>query len=291
DVDVALYESLLLSNKVVSSWENIATLIDKVDYDRLITSFISSNDGKIAGSFFGIEGLSQIELFDALLESQFDENVFENIAKSIDCTFTLNSTYAANKNSKQFILAGCFKYNVQDMQFLKNTSSKFPYYICHQDKIIKEMAKFFDGITFAESFGRSIIDEPQLCIDFKKEFWSVCGGKTDIKGIELQVVEFLINNNCMIPEELLYKFTDANLETSLKSTLLSLAVSQNQIKDLSSYKEYFKSMGEEYSNLWTETQRATIQDTKENRVIVDFMRDNKLANYTPRKGSLYLRCV
>jgi len=233
----------------------------------------------------------QIEIINYLINSKFNEDIFANLAKSIDVTFAMTSTYAKNENCKQFVLNDCFSYNVADMSMLPKTPCMFPYLICHQSKILAEMSRFFNGYTFTASYMNAILEDNKLSMDFKKEFVYVCGvALENIKGIENKLAEFIINNNCKITEGLLYKFIGTDIDESLKIGLLSVAVCQNIITDLNNFKKYFNSISDDYAELWDKTKKTVIEDNSKTRTIADYMKDKKLATYTPRKGKLYLRC-
>lgn len=108
----------------------------------------------------------------------------------------MTSAYAKNQNCKQFVLNGCFQYNVNDMSILSNTNNMFPYLICYQDEILKAMGQFFSGHTFEASYMEAIIDNKNLSIEFKKEFVFVCGGSlVNLVGIETKLAVFITDNN------------------------------------------------------------------------------------------------
>lgn len=292
DIDVRFYDLLLSLNKVVASWDNIFIAYSAIQYGDSLILFILQNDGKISGSFANQDKTLQATLFNQLIESEFDDYVFENLAKSVSATFAMNNVYAKKENSKYFVLAGCFNYNVQDMPILSNTPCMFPYLICHQDKIVLEMKTFFSSTTFASSYGKRIIEEKDLSINFKKEFWYICGNAfEDFKGIENELAKFLVQNNCKLTERLLYRFTDIQIESSLKISLLSLAVNQGIVTNLQAFKTYFQSISEECSKLWNSSQKIVVDDNGATRSVVDYMKKSNLISYKPRKGQLYLTSV
>lgn len=224
-VDEQFYESILIDNKCLALWENIFTVYNTRRYKDVLNDFISLNNGIITGSFANQDKNLQIEIFNYLINSNFEEDVYENLAKSIDVVFALTGVYAQNENCEQFVLNGCFAYNVGDMAKLSNTPCMFPYLICYQSKILVEMSRFFNGHTFTASYMNAILDDNKLSIDFKKEFVYVCGvALVNIETIETKLAKFIINNNCKITEVLLYKFTGAKIDESLKFGLLSIAV-------------------------------------------------------------------
>ena len=207
NIDEQLYEDLLIANKIKASWGNIFTVYRIGQYRDLLNEFISLNDGKIKGSYATQDRNLQIEVFNYILAANFKEEVYSNLAKSIDVQFAMTCAYAKNENCEQFVLDGCFAYNVSDISFLSNTHNMFPYLICHQDEILKTMSRFFSGHTFSATYMKDIIDDKDLSIEFKKEFVYVCGGAlVDLVGIETKFAQFITDNNCKITERLLYKF-------------------------------------------------------------------------------------
>lgn len=291
ELDEQVYEELINLNKTENSWGNIFTVYKVVKYRNILQEFISLNEGNIKGSFANQDKNLQTEIFNYILSLNFEEEVFENIAKSLDVQFPMTSTFTNNENCKQFVLNDCFAYNVSDMAILSNTKNMFPYLICHQSKILSEMNRFFNGHTFRASYMYSVLENKNLSIDFKKEFVYVCGAAlVNIENIESKLAEFIINNHCKITEKLLYKFIGVQIDESLKVGLLSCAVEQNIITNLSSFKNYFNSISDEYAELWQESRRTVLDDTPKIRSIADYMRDKKMITYTPRKGKLYLKC-
>ncbi|MDE7083184.1 MAG: hypothetical protein K2O89_05755, partial [Clostridia bacterium] len=260
-------------------------------YRDLLNEFISLNDGKINGSYAKQDRNLQIEVFNYLLAANFKEDLYLNLAKSLDIRFTMTSAYAKNENCEQFVLNDCFVYNVNDMSLLSNTHNMFPYLICHQDEILKAMGQFFSGHTFEASYMEAIIDNKYLSIEFKKEFVFRCGGSlVDLVSIETKLALFITDNNCKITEKLLYKFIGVNIDESLKVELLSIAVNQNIITNLNSFKNYFISISEEFAELWDKTRKTVLEDNPNIRAIADYMKEKNIATYTPRKGKLYLKC-
>ncbi len=291
DLDEQLYDDLLIANKIEASWTNIFSVYKISQYRNSLKEYISLNNGKINGSYAKKDVNLQIEIFNYLLAANFKEEEYSNLAKSIDFQFAMTSAYAKNENCEQFVLNGCFAYSVRDMSLLSNTHNMYPYLICHQDEILKAMSQFFSGRTFSASNIEAIIDGKDLSIEFKKEFVYVCGGSlVDLVDIESKLARFIIDSKCNMTEKLLYKFTDVNIDESLKVELLSIAVRQNIITNFNSYKSYFTSISEEYAELWKETKRAVIEDNSKTRSIADYMKEKNIATYTPRKGKLYLRC-
>lgn len=291
DIDEQLYEDLLIANKIKASWSNIFTVYKISKYRDLLNEFILLNNGKIKGSYANQEKNLQIEMFNYLLDANYKEITYLNLAKSLDALFTMTSAYAKNENCEQFVLNGCFAYSVRDMSLLSNTHNMYPYLICHQDEILKAMSQFFSGRTFSASNIEAIIDGKDLSIEFKKEFVYVCGGSlVDLVGIETKLARFITDNNCKITEGLLYKFIGANIDESLKIGLLSLAVEQDAISNSNNFIKYFQSISDEYAELWEETKKTVIEDNTKTRSIADYMKEKNIATYTLRKGKLYLRC-
>ena len=290
DVDEQFYELILIENKCIASWENIFTVYKTGKYNDTLFEFISLNNGIVTGSFANQDKSLHIELFNYLINSKFNDEVFANLAKSIDLNLPMNSGYAKNENCKQFVLNGRFAYNVADMSILSNTYNMFHYLNCHQSKILSEMKQFFMGHTFAASFMDAILDDDKLTIDFKKEFVYICGTSlVNIEGIEEKLAGFINENNCKITEGLLYKFTGAEIDKSLKIGLLSIAVKQNIITNLSNFKSYFTSISNEYAELWGATQKTTLEDNNNTRAVINYMKEKNMVTYTSRKGKLYLR--
>lgn len=71
--------------------------------------------------------------------------------------------------------------------------------------------------------------------------------------------------------------------------LLALAIKNNQINDLMRCREYFSSIGEEYSLLISKGEKMNIENTEYNRVIAQFMKDNGICDFSPRKDRIYFR--
>lgn len=291
DIDEQLYEDLLLANKIKSSWTSIFTVYRTGKYRDLLNEFISLNDGKINGSYAKQDRNLQIEVFNNLLTANYSDEIYLNLAKSIDVQFTMTSAYANNTNCEQFVLNDCFVYSIRDMSLLSNTHNMLPYLICHQDEILKTMSQFFSGHTFEASYMEAIIDNKNLSIEFKKEFVFVCGGSlVDLVDIEVKLALFISDNNCNITERLLFKFIGANIDESLKIGILFLAVEQGIITNSNNFMKYFQSISDEYAGLWKETKKAVIEDNSKTRSIAEYMKEKDIATYTPRKGKLYLRC-
>jgi len=291
EIDELLYEDLLLANKINVSWVNIFTVYRTGKYRDLLNEFISLNDGKINGSYAKQDRTLQIEVFNYLLAANFSEEIYLNLAKLIDVQFAMTSAYAKNENCEQFVLEGCFAYNVNDMSLLSNTHNMFPYLICYQNEILKAMSQFFMGHTFYASYMKAIIDNKDLSIEFKKEFVFRCGDSlVDLVDIETKLALFITDNNCKITEMLLYKFINIKIDESLKVELLSIAVNQNIITDLKNFKNYFVSISDDFAELWDESRKTVLEDNPNIRSIADYMKDKKMVTYTPRKGKLYLKC-
>jgi len=290
DMDAQLYEDLLIANKVEVSWMNIFSVYKINQYRNSLKEFISLNNGKINGSYAKQDANLQIEIFNYLLAANFKEEEYSNLAKSIDVQFIMTSAYANNINCKQFVLNGCFVFNINNMSLLSNTHNMFSYLICHQDEILKAMGQFFSGHTFT-TYMEAIIDNKHLSIKFQKEFVFRCGGSlVELVGIETKLAQFITDNNCKITERLLYIFIGANIDELLKISLLSLAVEQGIITNLNNFMKFFQSISDDYAELWKESKRAVIEDNSKTRSIADYMKEKKIATYTPRKGKLYLRC-
>lgn len=291
DIDEQLYEDLLIANKIEASWTNIFSVYKISQYRNSLKEYISLNNGKINGSYAKQDANLQIEIFNYLLVANFKEEEYSNLAKSIDFQFKMTSAYAQNENCEQFVLNGCFVFNINDMSLLSNTHNMFSYLICHQDEILKAMGQFFSGHTFKTSYMEAIIDNKNLSIEFKKEFVFRCGGSlVDLVGIETKLAQFITDNKCKITEKLLYKFIGANIDEPLKIGLLSLAVEQGIITNLNNFMKYLQSISDEFAELWKETKRAVIDDNTKTRSIADYMKEKNIATYTPRKGKLHLRC-
>lgn len=290
-VDEKYYEVLLGCNKIIPSWENIFIVYATDRHHQLMLDFMTANECNVSGSFADQDKNQQKNIFNYLLDCTFTVEQFNNLAKSIDRTFTLDNNYADNANCEQFILEGRFDYNVGHMNILSNKRGMFPYLICYQDKIIADMDKFFKSHTFKASYMKKVLEEQKLSLNFKKEFCNVCGAALiTIDGIEYQLAKFLTNNNCKITEKLLFKFTNANIDSSLKMGLLSLAVTQENISNLSAFRSYFQAIDEECSKLWTDAQKSVIDDNNLTRPVVNYMKRNNMITFTPRKGKLYLKC-
>lgn len=291
DIDEQLYEDLLIANKIEALWTNIFYVYKFSQFRNSLREFISLNNGKINGSYANQDRNLLIDLFNYLLAANLSEEIYSNLAKSIDIHFTMTSAYAKNENCKQFVLNDCFIYNVNDMSLMSNTHNIFPYLICHQDEILKAMSQFFRGHTFEASYMKAIIDDKDLRTEFKKEFVFKCGDSlVDLVGIETKLAQFIVDIKCNMTEKLLYKFTDVNIDESLKVELLSIAVNQNIITNFNSFKSYFTSISEDYAELWNESRKAILEDTPKIRSIANYMKEKDIATYTPRKGKLYLRC-
>ncbi|MDE6200813.1 MAG: hypothetical protein K2M47_02880 [Clostridiales bacterium] len=288
-IDTQLYSAILNGNKIEARWDNVATAYKTVGVEGALAEFISLNLGNIDGSYSSIDSVLQTELFNTLIELSFDEAIFGNLAKCIDCRFKMNGIYGKCKNIKQFILAGLFEFNIGDMQFLTNPPSILPYLACYQDNILGQMKDFFGVRQFKNTTCENIIDEQLLSLRFKKEFLELYGSDVDITGIELKIAEFIVVNSCAIGEDMLYKFIDVNLESTLKLQLLALAIKQNKINNLAKYREYFSSIGEDYSKLIKEGERMTVENNGCNRLIAHFMKENGICDCNQRKEKIYYR--
>lgn len=289
DIDIKYYDLLLSLNKVGADWNNIFATYSAINFGDPIIQFIFQNGGNIKGSFAIQDSNLQVSLFKHLLESEFEDDIHKNLAESIDQIFSIDGSYAKNGNAKNYILAGCFDYNVQAMSLLSNTPSMFPYLIYYQDKIIKDMKLFYKGSTFESSYGKKVLEEEALSINFKKEFWRFCWNAfVNFNGIEFQLAEFLVKNECNLTEGLLYKFTSLQIGATLKMSLLSLAVKQGIIINLQAFKSYVQSINSEFAKLWNTSQKIIVDDNTETRAVIDYMRKNNLLSFASRKGKLYL---
>lgn len=147
----------------------------------------------------------------------------------------------------------------------------------------------YRGSTFESSYGKRILEEEELSNEFKNEFWFICGAAfVNFNGIENQLAEFLVQNECKLTEGLLYKFTNLHIDSTLKMSLLSLAVKQKIIINLQAFKSYVQSINCEFAKLWTTPQKITVDDDTETRTVIDYMRKSNLVSFTARKGKLHL---
>lgn len=290
-IDAQLYSAILNENKIEARWGNVVTAYKAMNFDGALAEFISLNLGNIDESYSLIDDELQTEIFNNLIELPYDEATFSNLAKCIDRRFKMNSTYGKCKNIKPFILAGLFEFNIGDMQFLTNPPSTLPYLVCYQDNILGQMKDFFGVRQFKSTTCEKIIDEKLLSVSFKKEFLELYGSNVDITGIELKIAKFIVVNSCAISEDMLYKFIDVNLESTLKLQLLALAIKQNKINNLAKYREYFSSIGEDYSKLIKEGEKMTIENNIYTRLIAQFMKERGICDYNQRKEKLYLRAA
>lgn len=110
----------------------------------------------------------------------------------------------------------------------------------------------------------------------------------NFNGIEFQLAEFLVKNECELTEGLLYKFTSLQIDDTLKISLLSLAVKQGIIINLQAFKSYVQSINSEFAKLWSTSQKIIVDDNTETRAVIDYMRKNNLLSFASRKGKLYL---
>ena len=123
-VDENYYETLLSCNKVIATWENIFIVYATDRHNQMMLDFMTVNDCNIIGSFISQDKNLQIKIFNYLLGCTFSDEQFNNLAKSVDRFFVLDSNYANNKNCEQFILEGRFDYNVGHMSILSNMLSR-----------------------------------------------------------------------------------------------------------------------------------------------------------------------
>ena len=170
DINEKFYKQLLFEAKIEPTWENFLVAYNVIGFDESIKKFIDNINGEIYGKFSELPEDLNVKVFEDILSSEFDENVFIGLAKSIDRKFVLNEQYGKNNNIKSFILNGCFLYNKNDMRFLKNPPSTIPYLIAYQNNIKEEMKDFFGDISFKPLTVRNVIEEQMINLDFKKEY-------------------------------------------------------------------------------------------------------------------------
>ncbi len=291
DINEKFYKQLLFEAKIEPTWENFLVAYNVIGFDESIKKFIDNINGEIYGKFSELPEDLNVKVFEDILSSEFDENVFIGLAKSIDRKFVLNEQYGKNNNIKSFILNGCFLYNKNDMRFLKNPPSTIPYLIAYQNNIKEEMKDFFGDISFKPLTVRNVIEEQMINLDFKKEYIKLYGDKFDISGIEEIVSKFLLDNECIIKEQLLYKFTNVNIKSGVKMNLLLLTIKSSKIDNLSKFKTYFCSIDEKYKDLWNKNKKIKLENTNEIRSIVGFMKKINLVNsYTTRDKIIHVNC-
>ena len=291
-LDVRFYEQLLTECKVLSTWSNIVVAYKALGYEKPLIDFITNVQGKIAGSFYDdVDQDLHIELFNHILDSVFEEDVMREIAENIDMELGIDMTYGKHKGIGAFILAGCFKFNVNDMQYLSNPPSTIPYLVYHQEKIKESMQEFFASINYFKALTlKNILEDARLSLSFKKEFLFLYGGSCEIMDIEELVAEFIIRNSCKIKGSLLSKFTNVTLKPSEKMSLISLAI--ENIRDLAGFKTYFCAIDEAYAKFWTECKKVAIENTISNRLVAEFMKDNGLIkSFKTRNDHIHLTCA
>ena len=291
-VNKIYYVQLLNENKVFPVWKNIVTAYSELGVDESLLKFIEINSGNIQGNFSEISDPVRSKLFKDLIASALDETIMNELAKCIDIRFAMNEFFGKCNGVGPFILAGCFEFNVADMRFLQNPPSTLPYLIKYQNKIKSDMKSFFGSITFKSQTVKNIIDETKIGLKFKQEFVSLHGENFDITGIEDVVANFIVRNNCEICEKLLYKFTDTSINASLKIALLTLTIKTKGIKNLNEYRLYFCAIDKDYADFWKKTKKLSIENTMQNRLIVDFMKMQELIiSCTTRKDKIHISCA
>ena len=291
NINSDFYKQLLIESRVVPTWDNILTAYKSFGFEESLKIFIKGVNGVISGSFSDLPDEFKDKLFNDILASDLEDGLLINLSDSIDAKYSLNGKYGANKNIAPFILSGCFRYNVSDLQFLQNPPSTIPYIITHQNNIKEEINKFFGNITLVPVTVRNVIEEPRICLDFKKELIKLYGDKFNIQGVEDIVARFLVANDCTIKEGLLYQFTDTTIDADVKIGLLSLAIKYGNINDLSKFKTFLCSIDDKFSDLFSKKKKIKMNDNSNNRLIVEFMKKQKLVtSFITRSAIIHVNC-
>lgn len=261
-VDDELFEKILKFNRMTPSWENLQCVYNKKGIPEVFLNYIINNLDKIEQIEMSDENKEFI--LDLLNSDYFEESDYKCLANKITNQLVLKEINTED-NKIILIRLGKFIYDPSAFNCLKDSPNTLNAYLNYFGaKIEQDFTTFFttditteciNGILLSKEIKNTL--KQKLIIQFAK--------KIKIAGFEQEYAELFINNKFKLNNNILFQFTDCNVDkyslialtefdysepnvtTDIKRLLSSC---NNSFEELFNNKKEFKIANTVTNNLW-----------------------------------------
>lgn len=260
--DDELFEKILEFNRMTPSWENLQCVYNKKGIPEVFLNYIINNLDKIEQIEMS-DGNKEF-ILDLLNSDYFEESDYKCLANKITNQLVLKEINTED-NKIILISLGKFVYDPSAFNGLKNFPNTLNAYLNYFGaKIEQDFTTFFttditteciNGILLSKEIKNTL--KQKLIVQFAK--------KIKIAGFEQEYAELFINNKFKLNNNILFQFTDcnvdkyslialtefdyseANVTTDIKRLLSSC---NNSFEKLFNNKKEFKIANTDINNLW-----------------------------------------
>ena len=261
-VDDELFEKILEFNRMTPSWENLQCVYNKKGISEVFLNYIINNLDKIEQVEMSDENKEFI--LDLLNSDYFEELNYKCLANKITNQLVIKEINTED-NKIILIRLGKFDYDPSAFNDLKDFPNTLNAYLnFFGAKIEQDFTTFFttditteciNGILLSKEIKNTL--KQKLIIQFAK--------KIKIAGFEQEYAELFINNKFKLNNNILFQFTDCNVDkyslialtefdysepnvtTDIKRLLSSC---NNSFEELFNNKKEFKIANTDTNNLW-----------------------------------------
>lgn len=229
DFNEDLYFYFMNENKMKCSTSNILTLFKSgICIDSEMQKFILKNKE----TYESINDIDDNELINNFVidvinrdYEKENEQFINQFSKVCNIEFYILPEINNDYNLKIFILNGCVLYKQSDFNILKTMPNSLCQYInSFESNILEDFETFFT--QFDQKAILSILKDEKISKEIKQKLITIYGKDIEILGFEKEIYQVIMKNGLIIPEDLLFKYTEndsiSNLEKCDLATKASL---------------------------------------------------------------------
>lgn len=299
-----LYTDLLNNRNIVATWANVGIVYEHSGFDGIKT-FLEYQD-KIDGNLVDPSNISidtSIALINDILIGLSVDKI-RIIARSLPVKISLSKiklVAVADENLAVFVAAGCITYANTDLILVYNKPQTLTQYlIVHKDSVLQNFDSYFEKalptISSKQVYNNGryenirVYNEKQhsqniiaavigcngIDLDIKCKLIDKCSEIIKITGYDLVYSTFIISEKMAVPAKILWQFTNSNINTSDKITILSICNYGADINgniDLNQIRAYLISCGEPYALLYQDNKKVYMEKTEQNEQLLKVLKN------------------
>lgn len=310
DFESDLYVILFDNYAIESTWLNVQIAFEKLGFDCVKNHLKTART--ITGAFVGLEGIKEetpIALITNILRDLTPDEITTisaTLPPEIAAITELNAADIDDENLSEFVSSGKIKYSDIDFGPLyKKPKTLREYLKKHESNIMNNFDNFFlkalpisttqqvseHGMIInktiysprpnAQSMIAAVIECKGISVSMKQTLIEKCFRIIKIEEYERSYANYIINEKQPVPSKILWQFTAVtSISESDKKTILIQCIDQiDPTTELAQYRDYFKTLGDDWFKVYETTEELRVEQTSENENLLTKLKDKKLLTY------------